>query len=189
MEKGLIVVLSGTSSIGKKRIKDLLLENKDLKLFYSISLTTRPPKADEIDGEDYFFVSHQHFADAVKNRELLEFTEFNGYYYGTPLNNIDFLINNGKNVLIEVEAQGVGQIRLVYPNCLAFFIFPESIEELEKQMRARYQDESSIQQRLNKAKMELELASLFPYAIKATTPNAVAKEIETVISKHLKVKE
>lgn len=187
MKKGLIVVLSGASSVGKNKIRDLLLNDKDLGLFYSISMTTRPKKDNEEDGKDYYFVDHELFANAVKNKELLEFTEFNGYYYGTPVKYVDFLVENGKNVLIEVEAQGVGQIKLLRPDSIAFFVLPESMEDLEKQIRLRYKDnEPSIQQRLSKAAVEMELAPLFTHTVKSTDPEKAEKEMKKVIMTALK---
>ena len=137
MAKGLVVILSGASSVGKGAIRHKLLEDKDMNLFFSISETTRPMKEGEVDGVDYYFVSHKAFADSVKNRELLEYTEFNGYYYGTPKAQVEFLTNKGKNVLIEVEAQGVGPIKLNIPDALAFFVMPTSFEELEREMLTR----------------------------------------------------
>ena len=106
MSEGLVVILSGACSVGKKEIANLLLNDPDLKLMKSISMTTRPPKANEVDGKDYYFVDFKDFANAVKQQDLLEYTEFNGWYYGTPKNAVDFLRHNGKNVLIMVEAQG-----------------------------------------------------------------------------------
>ena len=96
MAKGIVVILSGASSVGKGSIREKLLADKDMNLFFSISETTRPMKEGEVDGKDYYFVSHKQFADSVKNKELLEYTEFNGYYYGTPKAQIDFLVNKGR---------------------------------------------------------------------------------------------
>ena len=79
MANGLVVILSGASSVGKHGIRNLLKNDPDLGLHYSISITTRPPKEGELDGGDYYFVSFANFAKAVKNRELVEYTEFNGY--------------------------------------------------------------------------------------------------------------
>ncbi len=162
MNKGKVIVLSGASSVGKGAIRDALLNDKSLSLIFAISMTTRPQKENEIDGKDYYFVSHIGFADAIKNKELLEFTEFNGYYYGTPKQQVEFLIKQGKNVLIEVEAQGVGAIKLNIPESIAFYVMPSSFEELEKQINLIYKDDkASIERRLNKAKMDMEIAPLF----------------------------
>ena len=162
MANGLVVILSGASSVGKHGIRNLLKNDPDLGLHYSISITTRPPKEGELDGGDYYFVSFANFAKAVKNRELVEYTEFNGYYYGTPKAHLDFLLEQGKNVLLEVEAQGVGPLKLHYPDALAVFVLPRSIEDLERQINEVYGDhDASAKNRLNKAKMDMEIAELF----------------------------
>lgn len=182
MSKGIAVVLSGASSVGKGVIRDALLQDKDLKLFYSISETTRPMKEGEEDGKDYYFVSYKEFADSVKNKELLEYTQFNGYYYGTPKAQVDFLLKKGKNVLIEVEAQGVGSIRLNLPDCLPFFVMPESEEQLVKQIESLYgDDEASVKNRINKAKMEMELAPLFKNVVYNTNTEEAVATIKKVI--------
>lgn len=187
MKKGLIIVLSGASSVGKDKIRKLLMDDQNLKLFYSISVTTRPQKADEKDGEDYYFVDHKSFAESLKNRELLEYTEFNGYYYGTPIQNVDFLISKGKNVLIETESQGVGQIKLMKPEAIAFFVLPKNIEELEKQIRLRYKDdEAAIKNRINKAQMEMELAPLFRHCVSNEDAQKAYEYIQEVIKTEVK---
>lgn len=184
MAKGIVVILTGASSVGKGQIRDRLLADADLNLFYSISETTRPQKEGEIDGKDYYFVSHEAFAESVKNKELLEYTEFNGYYYGTPKAQVDFLVDKGKNVLIEVEAQGVGPIKLSIPDALAIFVMPASMEELEKQIEMRYKDdEASVQRRINKAKMEMELAPLFRNVVTNDDVDKAVNEIKELILK------
>ena len=182
MAKGIVVILSGASSVGKGMIREKWLEDKDMNLFFSISETTRPMKEGEVDGKDYYFVSHKAFADSVKNKELLEYTEFNGYYYGTPKAQVDFLVNKGKNVLIEVEAQGVGPIKLNIPDSIAFFVMPHSFEELEKQIHEIYgDDEASVERRLNKAKMEMEIAPLFNNIVYNDDADKAVAEIKKVV--------
>lgn len=189
MAKGLVVILTGASSVGKGKIRDLLLADPDLKLFFSISETTRPKKENEVDGRDYYFVSYKQFAESVKNHELLEYTEFNGYYYGTPKAQVEFLASKGKNVLIEVEAQGVGPIKLNIPDSLAFFVMPESREELEKQIAERYKDdEASVSRRINKAKMEMELAPLFRNVVTNTDGEAAFREIKAKILEEMELR-
>ncbi len=182
MKKGIVVILSGASSVGKGAIRDALLNDEDLDLYYSVSMTTRPQKEGEVDGKDYYFVSYKEFAEAVKERSLLEYTEFNGYYYGTPKSQVEFLSSIGKNVLIEVEAQGVGPIKLNLPDAIAFFVMPESIEELEKQIYTIYKDdEASARNRLSKAKMDMEIAPLFNNIVYNTDPEKAHQEIKAVI--------
>ena len=186
MAKGIVVILSGASSVGKGMIREKLLEDKDMNLFFSISETTRPMKEGEVDGKDYYFVSHKAFADSVKNKELLEYTEFNGYYYGTPKAQVDFLVNKGKNVLIEVEAQGVGPIKLNIPDSIAFFVMPHSFEELEKQIHEIYgDDEASVERRLNKAKMEMEIAPLFRNIVYNDDTDKAFEQIKKVVMAEL----
>ena len=157
-----------------------------MNLFFSISETTRPKKEGEVDGKDYYFVSHKDFANSVKNRELLEYTEFNGYYYGTPKAQVEFLTSKGKNVLIEVEAQGVGPIKLNIPDSVAFFVMPTSFEELEKQINEIYKDdEASIARRLSKAKMDMEIAPLFRNIVYNDDAEKAFQQIKKVVMAEL----
>lgn len=187
MKKGLVVILSGACSVGKHDLTDRLLNDKDLDLMYSVSLTTRPKKESEVDGKDYYFVDFQSFAEAVKKHQLLEYTEFNGWYYGTPKNQVEFLRDSGKNVLITVEAQGVGPIKLELPDALAIFITPASIEELESNIHEIYQDEdASAQRRINKAKMDMELAPLFTNIVKSDDADKTYEEVKHMILEAMK---
>ncbi len=182
MGKGLVIILSGASSVGKRPIRTALMQDPDLNLFYSVSMTTRPQKETEVDGVDYYFVSHEGFAQAIRNQELLEFTEFNGYYYGTPKHQVEFLVSQGKNVLIEVEAQGVGPIKLNIPEALAFFVMPETFEDLEKQINLIYKDdEASIKNRLNKARMDMQLATLFKNVVCTSDVSGAVNEIKSQV--------
>lgn len=186
MGKGLVAILSGASSVGKRSIRKELMKDSSLNLFYSVSMTTRPRRENEVDGVDYYFVSFKGFAQAVRNHELLEYTEFNGYYYGTPKYFVEFLVEQGKNVLIEVEAQGVGPIKLNIPDSIAFFVMPKSFEQLEKQINEIYKDdEASIRNRLNKAKMEMELAPLFKNIVSTEDVEKAILDIKTKILEEL----
>ena len=117
----------------------------------------------------------------------MEYTEFNGYYYGTPKAHLDFLLEQGKNVLLEVEAQGVGPLKLNYPDALAVFVMPKSIEDLEKQINLVYGDhEASAQNRLNKAKMDMEIASLFRNIVYNDDTDRAYHQIKELILAELK---
>ncbi len=181
---GTVVVLSGASSVGKGKIRDLLLKDEDLNLIYAISLTTRPKKDNEVDGSDYYFTDTKSFAQAIKEKQLLEYTEFNGYYYGTPKAQVEFLRSQNKNVLIEVDAQGVGPIKLNIPDAICFFVVPEKIEDLEAAIYEKYKDDSaSLKLRLHKAKMEMEISSLFNNLIENKDAQAAYKQIKNIILK------
>ena len=176
-----VIVLSGASSVAKGKIKDLLLADKELDLRFVISMTTRPKKPSEVDGDDYYFVDYKYFAKAVKQKELYEYTEFNGYYYGTLKSEIDFWLKQNKAMLVEVEAAGVGPLKLNIPEAVCFFVVPTSMEELEKQIREKYNDdEASARTRLNKAKMEMEIAPLFNNQITNDDPVRAYKEIKEI---------
>ena len=182
MARGIAVVLSGASSVGKKGIRAALLSDPDLKLNYSISETTRPKKENEVDGKDYYFVTYKEFADSVKNKELLEYAQFNGYYYGTPRDQVEFLLRIGKNVLIEVEAQGVGSILLNLPEGVSFFVMTENEEQLIHQISSLYKDdEASVKLRINKAKLEMQLAPLFRHVVYNNDPDKAVSEIKKVV--------
>lgn len=179
MAKGVAIILSGASSVGKSNIREMLLKDPDLNLFYSVSETTRPKRDDEVDGKDYYFVDFKAFAESVRKKELLEYTEFNGWYYGTPKAQVEFLLEKGKNVLIEVEAQGVGNLKLNLPDALAVFVMPKSYEDLETQVKELYgDDEASVIRRLNKAKMEMDLAPLFKHVVTNDDPEEAVKSIK-----------
>ena len=176
-----VIVLSGASSVGKGRIKELLLADKELDLRFVISMTTRPKKPNEVDGNDYYFVDYKYFAKAVKQKELYEYTEFNGYYYGTLKSEIDFWLKQDKAILVEVEAAGVGPLKLNIPDAVCFFVVPTSMEELEKLIREKYNDdEASTRMRLNKAKLEMEIAPLFNNQITNDDPERAYKEIKEI---------
>ncbi len=176
-----VIVLSGASSVGKGRIKELLLADKELDLRFVISMTTRPKKPNEVDGNDYYFVDYKYFAKAVKQKELYEYTEFNGYYYGTLKSEIDFWLKQDKAILVEVEAAGVGPLKLNIPEAVCFFVVPTSMEELEKLIREKYNDdEASTRMRLNKAKLEMEIAPLFNNQITNDDPERAYKEIKEI---------
>jgi guanylate kinase len=189
MARGVAVILSGASSVGKKGIREALLNDPDLKLNYSISETTRPKKETEVDGKDYYFVTYKEFADSVKNHELLEYAQFNGYYYGTPKDQVEFLLKIGKNVLIEVEAQGVGSIALNIPDALSFFVMPENEEQLINQISSLYKDdEASMKLRINKAKLEMQLAPLFKHVVYNTDADKAVADIKKVVLEEIEAR-
>ena len=155
MKKGLLIIMSGPSGVGKGTIRKYFMNDDSLRLAYSIPMTTRKPRENEVDGVDYIFTSREHFEEAIRKGELLEWAEFVGNYYGTPLAQVEKLRNEGKNVLLEIEVQGADQVRQKCPDALSIFIIPPSMEELEKRIRGRRSEpEEIVQQRLAKAENE-----------------------------------
>ena len=135
--RGLLIVLSGPSGVGKGSIRRRLFMREDIDLSYSISMTTREPRNGEIDGVDYFFVSQQEFKENVEKGNLLEYAKFVGNYYGTPKNYVEKLLNNGKNVFLEIEIEGARQVVEKMKDAVTIYLMPPSIEELERRIRGR----------------------------------------------------
>ena len=164
MKKGLLIVLSGPSGVGKGTVIKELMKNDDLKLSYSISMTTRKPRNGEVDGVNYFFVDRDTFLKAIDDGELLEHAEFVGNMYGTPVSYVEKLRNEGRNVLLEIEVQGAMQVKKKCPDALSIFIIPPSMEELASRIRGRNSEpEEIVQQRLDKAKKEMEMVTPVSY--------------------------
>ena len=156
MKKGLLIVFSGLSGVGKGTILAELMKMEDLNLAYSVSMTTRDPRHGEVDGVNYFFVSKKRFLEAVKNGELLEHARFVDNDYGTPKAYVDEQRQLGKNVVLEIEIKGARQIMEKCPDSLSIYIVPPSIEELERRLRERQsEDDQTIMKRVSKAKQEL----------------------------------
>ena len=156
MKKGLLIVFSGLSGVGKGTILAELMKMEDLNLAYSVSMTTRDPRPGEVDGVNYFFVSKKRFLEAVKNGELLEHARFVDNDYGTPKAYVDEQRQLGKNVVLEIEIKGARQIMDKCPDSLSIYIVPPSIEELERRLRERQsEDDQTIMKRVSKARQEL----------------------------------
>lgn len=111
MAKGLLVVISGPSGVGKGTVLKEVVNDPELNIGYSVSMTTRDKRPGEVDGVNYYFVTKDEFKEAVKNDELLEWTEFVGNCYGTPLKEVERLRNEGKNVLLEIDQDGCSQVK------------------------------------------------------------------------------
>ena len=166
MKKGLLIIISGPSGVGKGTIREKLMKNNDINLFYSVSMTTRKPRPGEVDGKDYYFVSDAEFTKNVEKGNLLEWTEFVGNKYGTPKDKIELLRKEGKNILLEIEVNGAQQVISKVPDAISIFILPPSLEELEKRIRGRSTEtDEVIMQRLEKAKKEFEHQIDYDYKV------------------------
>ena len=190
MKRGLLIILSGPSGVGKGTIRKYFEKDDRLNLAYSTSMTTRSPRQGEKDGVDYFFTTKEKFEEAIKNGELLEYAEFVGNYYGTPLNDVERLRNEGKNVLLEIEVQGATQVQKRCPDALSIFIIPPSMDELERRIRGRRSEpEEIIQQRLAKASHEMKMIPNYKYIVCNDDPKLAAELIKTIILRHMELEE
>jgi len=186
MSKGLLIVLSGPSGVGKGTILKEVMKDESLKLAFSISMTTREKREGEVDGVNYFFVSKDEFEQAVKDGKLLEYAEFVGNYYGTPLEYVEKLRNQGINVILEIEVQGCMQVQEKEPGALTIFIVPPSMEELESRIRGRKSEpEEIIQQRLAKAEKEMEMLNRYKYVVCNDDVELAADIISVIIRRHM----
>ena len=150
-----LIIITGPSGVGKGTVvKELLDRNKDIWL--SISATTRNPRVGEKDGLNYYFISEERFKDMIDKKEFLEWAQFAGNYYGTPLSTVNEKIVKGFIVLLEIEVEGAKQIKEKFPESLSIFLLPPSKEELEKRIRNRgTEKEEAIDRRLSRANYEI----------------------------------
>ena len=186
MKKGLLIVISGPSGVGKGTVLKEFVKDPELNLAYSVSMTTRKQRTGEVEGVNYNFVDHEAFEKAIEEGELLEYAEFVGNYYGTPMKNVEKLRNEGKNVLLEIEVQGCMQVREKCPDALTIFIIPPSMEELERRIRGRGTEaEEIIQQRLSKAAREMEMMGQYKYCVCNDDPKLAADIISLIIKRHM----
>jgi guanylate kinase len=136
---GKLIVITGPSGVGKGTLLAKLRQHHP-ELFFSISATTRAPRPGEVEGQSYYFVSHERFQEMIAAGELLEWAEFAGNCYGTPRQAVTAQIAKGKVVILEIELQGARQVKQTYPQALQVFILPPSFAELEQRLRKRAQD-------------------------------------------------
>ena len=189
MKKGLLIILSGPSGVGKGTVRRYIMDNYDIQLSYSISMTTRPKREKEVEGVDYYFVSPEEFQRNIDNDNFLEWEEFVGNRYGTPRSKVEELRNEGKNVLLEIEVNGAGKVmsKVNDDRVISFFLMPPSLDALEKRIRRRQtESEEVIQQRLNKGKKEMSMTDQYDYIIKNDTVARASEEIVDIIKEKLK---
>ncbi len=155
MSEGKLFVVSGPSGVGKGTVLDRLVKEES-GLWKSVSATTRKPRQGEEDGTDYFFVEREDFERAADGGGFLEWAEYSGNLYGTPVESVRKHLKNGENVILEIEVQGALQVRKAMPEAILVFIEPPSMDELERRLIKRgSEDKETIQRRLETAKVEL----------------------------------
>ena len=164
--KGLVIVLSGFSGAGKGTImKHLLKLHKD-EYNLSISATSREKRTGEKEGREYFFKTREEFEEMIKNNELLEYTEFNGNYYGTPREYVETLVNQGKDVILEIEIDGALQVKKLYPDSLLLFVTPPTATSLKERLVGRgTETKEVIEQRLSIAYDQSFLMDKYDYLV------------------------
>ena len=189
MKKGLLIILSGPSGVGKNCVRQEIMKSGKLDLNYSISMTTREKREKEIDGVDYYFVSEEEFQKNIDNGNFLEWATFVGHRYGTPKDKVEELRNHGKNVFLEIEINGANQVlsQMHDDRVVSFFLMPPSLAALEKRIRKRKtESEEIIQERLQKGLKEMTMTENYDHIIVNDKVTRAAQEIVDIIKAKLK---
>lgn len=179
-KKGIFIVISGPSGVGKGTIVKKLLER--FNAWYSISMTTRPKRENEIDKVNYFFVSREEFEKTIKENNFIEYATYNNNYYGTPRKEIDNKLNNNIDVIAEIEVKGARKVKELYKDSVLIYILPPSFEELETRLRNRNtEDDATIEKRLNIAKEELKQIDIYDYVVVNNTVEEATNNVINII--------
>ena len=182
-ERGLLLVLSGPSGVGKGTVCRALREDEDNNLHYSVSCTTRKPREGEIDGVHYFFKTREEFEHMIENNQLLEHAEFVGNYYGTPVDWVNKILDEGKDVILEIEVQGAMQVKEHFPEAVFLFLAPPSLQELRNRLIGRgTESEEVIKQRLLVAKEEIEMMDAYDYVVTNDEIHKACDRIQAIVT-------
>ena len=188
-ERGLLIVFSGPSGVGKGTVRQEIFSTPDHKFEYSVSMTTRAQRPGEVDGKDYFFRSREEFEELIRNGQMLEYAEYVGNYYGTPLTYVNETLDKGIDVFLEIEVQGALQVKKKVPDAVFIFLTPPDLNELQERLVGRGTDsEEVIAQRIERAREEIALMSEYDYAIvNDEVPLAVERVKRVIEAEHFRV--
>lgn len=182
MQKGLLVVISGASGTGKGTVCKKLLQEIST-LFYSISATTRKPRAGETDGVEYFFISVDEFKNWIAEEKFLEYAEVYGNFYGTPAHKIEERLRRGEDVLLEIDIQGALNVMKKRPDGVYIFLLPPSLEELANRIKGRGSESpETFSRRFNAAKNEIAVGKNYQYVVVNDTVDAAVEKIKSIIA-------
>ena len=189
MAAGFLLVLSGPSGSGKGTVsQQLMKENKEI--VFSTSVTTRTPRPNEVDGDNYFFASIEEFEKMVENDDLLEYAFVHTNYYGTPKKFVFDQIKKGEIVLLEIDVQGALQIKEKYKEAVFIFLLPPTMSELKNRLIKRdTENEEEINTRYKNAFKEIDFVGEYDYFVVNREVSQAVKDIENIIAaKRLRVK-
>lgn len=187
MQKGKVFIITGPSGVGKSTVLKLLFEKRK-NLYFSVSATTRGPRPGEKNGIDYHFLDRDTFQDWIEKDEFLEHAEFVGNFYGTPKRYVDAAVEQGQDVILDIEVQGADQIIAKRPETVRIFIAPPNWAELERRLTGRGTDSpDKVQKRLLQARKDFHAANDFDYfVINDTVENAVCEIDSIMTAEHCK---
>lgn len=180
--KGKLFVISGPSGAGKSTVVFSAIEGRS-DVCFSTSVTTRKPRPGETDGKEYFFVDLDRFKEMVENDELLEHAEYVANSYGTPRAYVEQKLEEGMNIILDIEVQGARQVNEKMPEAVKIFIIPPSIDELEKRLIGRGSDtQRAIEARLIRARQEYKEADFYDYIIINDDVRKAAAELSAIMT-------
>ena len=188
-ERGLLIVFSGPSGVGKGTVRQEIFSTPDHKFEYSVSMTTRPQRPGEIDGVEFFFRTREEFEMLIKNGQMLEYAEYVGNYYGTPLTYVNETLDKGIDVFLEIEVQGALQVKSKVPDGVFIFLTPPDLDELHDRLVGRGTDSQEvIAKRIERAKEEIVLMREYDYAVVNDEVAMAAERVKRIIeTEHFRV--
>jgi guanylate kinase len=181
-DKGLLIVLSGPSGVGKGTVCSAL-RKRDTDIVYSVSATTRSPRAGEKEGINYFFKSKDEFKKMIEEDQLLEWAEYVGNFYGTPRSYVEEQIEVGNDVILEIEVQGALKVKEKFPHGVFIFLSPPSMEELRHRIITRgTETDDSVKNRMSVAKEEIDMMEYYDYVVVNDQVESACDRIQAVIT-------
>lgn len=179
--RGKLIVVSGPSGAGKSTVIGKVMQSRpDLR--FSVSATTRVPREGEVDGVDYYFLDREKFQAMICNGELLEYAEYVGNFYGTPVGPVKENLDQGNSVILDIEVQGAANVRKVMPEAVTVFLTPPNFEMLEMRLRSRDKEtEEMILGRLARARVEYQEISRYDYIVINEDADEAAEELRAII--------
>ncbi|MBA9086994.1 guanylate kinase [Fontibacillus solani] len=189
MSKGLLIVLSGPSGVGKGTVCNQLRQRLP-ELVYSVSATTRQPRLGEENGVNYFFKSREQFLEMIENDQLLEHAEYVGNFYGTPRDFVEQTIESGKDIILEIEVQGALKVKEKFSEGIFVFLLPPSLDELKGRIQGRgTENQATIDHRMSVAAGEISLLENYDYAVVNDEIDLACQRIQSIITaEHCKVR-
>ena len=182
INRGVLIVISGPSGAGKGTICKALLE-KDKNIYLSVSATTRTPRIGEVEGVNYYFFTKEVFESKVKENGFLEYANVHGNFYGTPKVNVEKMLEEGKDVILEIDIQGALQVKENFKEGVFIFILPPSMEELKQRIIKRGSEtEESLMTRFKNAYKEINYVSKYNYAVVNDTLDIAVSKVESIIA-------
>lgn len=179
--RGMLILFSGPSGVGKDTVLDVVLK-KEKSLQKSVSITTRNKRENEVDGKDYYFISIPEFECMINNGEVLEFARYGRNLYGTPKAPVDRWLAEGKTVILKIEVKGAAKIKKKYPDAVAIFLMPPSMDELESRLRFRgTESEEDIRRRLEIARNEVKKSADYDYVVVNDSIDCASDNVLTII--------